>query len=86
MIPANSSAHEYYTDKPHQPGDFFYLQGLFEHDGMKVYNSKNALKSVTIGSSHILITHTADQDGKITSLVIQNGTSIETANFQYQCD
>lgn len=59
MIPAGSSAHEYYTDKPHQPGDFLSYQELFEHDGMKVYGSKNALKSVTVGSTQISITYTA---------------------------
>ncbi len=86
MIPAGSSAHEYYTDKPQQPGDFFFFQELLEHDGMKVYGSKNALKSVTVGSTQVLITYAADQDGKITSMTVQRGTLADIANYQYQCD
>lgn len=86
MTPPGSSAHEYYMDKPQQLGDFFYYQGLFEHDGMKVYQSKNALKSVTIGSTNVSITYANDQDGKITSMTVQRGTLADIANYQYQCE
>jgi len=77
--------YEYYTDKPQQPGDYNYFDELFEHDGMKINNSKNAVKSTKIDAT-VSITYTEDQDGKITSLTTQRGTSIETMNYEYQCD
>ncbi|HMR17900.1 MAG TPA: hypothetical protein PKA53_01255 [Sphingobacterium sp.] len=76
--------YEYYTDKPQQPGDFTYFEELFEQDGMRVNNSKNAVKSTTV-SETMSITYTTDQDGKITSLTTQRGTSMETINYQYEC-
>lgn len=85
MVTAGRRSYTYYTDKPRQPGDYTYFEELFEHDGMRVNNSKNAVKSTTVDGS-MSITYTADQDGKITSLTTQRGTSIEIIDYQYQCD
>ncbi|HMR17899.1 MAG TPA: hypothetical protein PKA53_01250 [Sphingobacterium sp.] len=85
-IQPDAGTFEYYTDKPKQSGDFIYYQELFEHDGMKVFNPKNAVKSLTVGSSTLLMTYTADQDEKITSMTIQRGTLADVVNYQYQCN
>jgi len=85
-IQPDAGALEYYSDKPTQPGDYFYYQEIFEHDGMKVYRPKNAVKSLTVGSSTISVMYTEDQDGKITNMTMQRGTLADIVNYQYQCD
>lgn len=74
---------EYNTDKPAQAGD--YLSLIQAIQGYKIYNTKNAVKSILAGGSITNIDYTFE-NGKITALKLNGSGSITTYNYQYQCN
>jgi hypothetical protein len=74
---------EYFTDKPSQPGDYFYFTELIS--GYYILKAKNALKSIITGADITNFDYNFDADGKITSFICTGGSSY-TQTYQYQCN
>jgi hypothetical protein len=71
---------EYYTDKPGQAGDHFFLTQLTE--GYEIYKPKNLIK--TIGNSNIAYEFNAG--GKISASITTTGDSRSVLIFDYACN
>lgn len=78
-----TSTVEYYTDKPSQDGDYLALIQMIQ--GYKLYNTKNAIKSLLVNGTITNFDYTY-QDGKITVFKFNGGGTIINYDFQYQCN
>jgi hypothetical protein len=74
---------DYFTDKSAQEGDYLHIAQLVA--GYEIYRTKNAIKSITSGSSITSFSYSYDGDGKITSLSA-TGSSAIIYTYQHQCN
>ncbi|MEO8406220.1 MAG: hypothetical protein ABI480_16545 [Chitinophagaceae bacterium] len=71
---------DYFLDKPHQQGDFFFLLQTLQ--GYEIYRPKNLLKE--FGGS--TFTYDFNADGNISLLGVISGGNTTFLQYQYQCD
>jgi hypothetical protein len=74
---------EYYPDIQAQTGDYFDIAQI--EAGYRIYKTKNAVKSISSGSTISNFSYSFDAGGKIISMIITS-TSAITYNYQYQCN
>jgi hypothetical protein len=71
---------DYFLDKLHQPGDFFFLLQTLQ--GYEIYRPKNLLKE--FGGS--TFTYDFNAEGNISLLGVISGGNTTFLQYQYQCD
>jgi YD repeat-containing protein len=75
----------YSSDKPAVIGNLDDFDQLIYY-GASYYTNKHLKQSFSSWPYHYTFTYTYDEDGKITSVVSNDGTAIETFNFNYTCN
>jgi hypothetical protein len=82
----SSTSLEYYTDKDIQPGDYLEFTTLMNF-GVSIYPRKNLIKKLDSGSGNVTnLSYEFDADGKITKVIANYGSGVNTTTYQYQCD
>ena len=82
----SSTSLEYYTDKSNQPGDYLEFTTLMDF-GVSIYPRKNLIKKLDSGSGNFTdLSYEFDSDGKITKVIANYGSGVNTTTYQYQCD
>jgi len=74
----------YSLDKPAVIGNLDDFDQLIYY-GASYYTNKHLKQSFSSWPCHYMFTYTYDDDGKITSVVANDGTALETFNFTYEC-
>jgi len=81
-----STSLEYYTDKSIQPGDYLEFTTWIYY-GVSIYPRKNLIKKIDSGSGNFEnVSYEFDADGKITKVIVNYGSGVNTYTYQYQCD
>jgi hypothetical protein len=74
---------DYYLDKPGQAGD--YLDLVERNQGIKIYKTKNLIKSMLTQGKITSFEYTFGNEG-ISALKLADGNQVLNYNYQYQCN
>jgi hypothetical protein len=82
-----SQTYDYYTDKPVADWDYLRFQLQLSYgNSVNIINNKNMIKSTSDGSTTTNFGYTFDEDGKVTAVSTNDGTTADILNYQYQCN
>ncbi len=82
---ASTTTYTYTSGKPSENGDYIHIFQLFNY-GAQAIQTAHLIQSVSSGSTIDNFNYTFDSSGKITSLTVTSGSTVETVSYQYQCN
>jgi hypothetical protein len=83
--PTQNTTYTYFTDKPFQNGDVLQFSQLISTGGVQYIKNVHLVKSIQQGTNFENFNYNFDSGGKITSVTLTTGSTIETISYQYQC-